>query len=270
MSNTNGHRWSKFWWHDWDTDRGLRSCSFGAQGLWMRLLCVMHDADPVGYLVVNGRPPSLRQIVDMCGGTAQEVAKLMRELESNGVFSRAMPGKVIYNRRMVRDSALSEAGRQWGKQGGNPILTGKKPKTRPKRDKGGLNPPPYPGGITDEVNHPGYPGALTEGVGPTLKLEADTDSEVESKKEEVSNIIPLKEESLSRARARETDAPSSDPKIASLLRGLGRELRNFELAPGRKPRLDKWDQAKLMQARPGAKCLSPDELALARKQARRA
>lgn len=211
MSNANGHRWSKFWWHDWDTDKGLRSCSFAAQGLWMRLLCVMHDADPVGHLVVNGRAPSIRQIVDMCGGTAREVTKLMHELEANGVFSRTTVGNIIYNRRMVKDAALSDAGRHWGKRGGNPILTKTEPKNRPKEEGKGVNPPTYPGAITEGVNHPGYPGALTEGVGQTLilqKLEADSEVESKKEREEVTKSSCL----LSfPSPARESEPPESMP-----------------------------------------------------------
>lgn len=108
---SNGHRWSKFWWQDWQNDPALRMCSLAAQGLWMRLLCVMHEAEPVGLLLVNGRQPSIRQVAALAAAPEKEVALLMQELEEAGVFSRADDG-TIYSRRMVRDAEASEAGRE--------------------------------------------------------------------------------------------------------------------------------------------------------------
>ena len=49
--------WSKFEWQKWEAEPTLKLCSLGAQGLWMRLLCVMAQED--GYLLVNGRAPSV-------------------------------------------------------------------------------------------------------------------------------------------------------------------------------------------------------------------
>ena len=131
MSNGNGHRWSKFWWCDWQNDAALRMCSLGAQGYWMRALCLMHEADPVGHLTVNGRVPTTRQLAAITGANEKEVTLYTHELEENGVFSR-LPDGTIYCRRMVRDAASSDEGRKWGKKGGNPTLN-------PKR--GGLTPP---------------------------------------------------------------------------------------------------------------------------------
>lgn len=111
MSNGNGHRWSKFWWQDWMRDEGLRSCGFAAQGLWMRMLCIAHEAEPCGHVLINGKPPSLKKLASMGSTTEKEVAKLLAELEHEGVFSRTEEG-TIYSRRMVRDSAASDAGRE--------------------------------------------------------------------------------------------------------------------------------------------------------------
>ena len=51
-----GTIWTKFFWQDWAADPALRMCSFAAQGLWMRVLCLAAEADPIGYVVVNGKP----------------------------------------------------------------------------------------------------------------------------------------------------------------------------------------------------------------------
>jgi hypothetical protein len=109
MSNGNGHRWSKFWWQDWRNDPALRMCGLAARGLWIELLGIMHEAD--GYLLVNGRQPLMRQIAAMVGAGEKEVTALLHELGQAGVFSRGDDG-TIYSRRMVKDAAASEAGRE--------------------------------------------------------------------------------------------------------------------------------------------------------------
>ena len=48
--------WFKFYPSDWRADQALRSCSVAARGLWIECMCIMHEADPYGHLVVNGRP----------------------------------------------------------------------------------------------------------------------------------------------------------------------------------------------------------------------
>lgn len=111
MSNGNGHRWSKFWWRDHQGDAALRMCSLAARGFWMELLCLAHEAIPAGHVLVNGKPPSVAQIAAIAGTTPYIAQKLIAELESAGVFSRTVDG-VIFCRRMIRDAAASEQGRE--------------------------------------------------------------------------------------------------------------------------------------------------------------
>jgi hypothetical protein len=111
MSNGNGHRWSKFWWRDHQGDAALRACSLAARGYWMELLCIAHEADKVGHVLVNGRAPTGRQLAAIAGCTEREGKKLEAELEQAGVFSR-LPDGTIYSRRMVKDGEAAEAGRE--------------------------------------------------------------------------------------------------------------------------------------------------------------
>ena len=131
-----GLRWSKFWWQDYDQDPALRMCSLAAQGLWMRMLCLMHQGRPYGHLLVNGNAPNPKQLAAIVGASSAEVTKLIAELEQAGVFSRN-PSGVAFNRRMVRDNQQREIGRSHGKRGGNPALKG-------KRKGEGLTPPNKP------------------------------------------------------------------------------------------------------------------------------
>lgn len=148
------NRWMKFWPSDWQSDPALRMCSLAARGLWIEAICLAHAAEPYGHVLINGKPVTTRQFAVLVGSTPKEIEALLSELEEAGVFSRT-PDGAIYSRRMVRDKAASEAGRENGKAGGNPTLRGKR--------TGGDNRQPKEGGLT-----------------PPLKLEAEAEAEAEA------------------------------------------------------------------------------------------
>jgi hypothetical protein len=122
-----GLPWGKFFWKDWLTDPALSVCSLAAQGLWMRMLCIMSMSNPPGHLTL---PPTRRaeseakQVARMCHADARQVRALLDELETRGVFDRD-PGGIIVSRRMIRDANLSETGRSaatkgWANRKGQP------------------------------------------------------------------------------------------------------------------------------------------------------
>ena len=114
--------WMKFYPSDWRADPALRMCSIGARGLWMEMLCIMHEADPYGSLRINGKPVSDRQMAGLAGASPAEVDPWLVELEEAGVFSRDDDGAIV-SRRMMRDKAKAEADKDNGRRGGNPKLT---------------------------------------------------------------------------------------------------------------------------------------------------
>lgn len=113
--------WMKFYPSDWRADPALRMCSVGARGLWMEMLCVMHEATPRGSLVVNGRSVNERQLAGLAGCSVDDVASMLSELEDAGVFSREEDG-TIFSRRMRRDDEKSERDKANGKAGGHPDI----------------------------------------------------------------------------------------------------------------------------------------------------
>lgn len=131
--------WLKFYPADWRADPALRMCSIAARGLWMEMLCLMHEADPVGSLLINGKPVSSRQLAALSGLPLKEAEALIGELEESGVFSRDDDG-TIFSRRMRRDVAKSAQAKAFGSNGGNPKLKG---------DGGGKDNPTHnpPGGL---------------------------------------------------------------------------------------------------------------------------
>lgn len=114
--------WLKFYPSDWSGDRKLHMCSIGARGLWVEMMCVMHEAEPYGHLVTDGKPVTNRQIASLAGVPLAECGRYMMELESAGVYSRTDTG-TIFSRRMVRDKAKAEQDHKNGKGGGNPQIT---------------------------------------------------------------------------------------------------------------------------------------------------
>jgi hypothetical protein len=126
-----GMPWSKFWWKDYNNDAALRRCSLEAEGLWMRLLCVMAEAEPYGYLLVEGTVPDNGEIARIVGRglTERRVAKLMGELLLRRVYSLDDRG-IPFCRRMVREAKNRADAKIYGARGGNPAL--KKGANRPR------------------------------------------------------------------------------------------------------------------------------------------
>lgn len=133
MSNGNGHHWSKFFWRDWSADKALHPCSLAAKGFWIEMLCIMHEGCPVGHLTLGGKPATLRQMAANACCTEKEAAKYVAELEDAGVLSRTENG-TIYCRRMVKDAAASEAGREHIKKRWNGHPPNRGPNRGPIRD----------------------------------------------------------------------------------------------------------------------------------------
>jgi hypothetical protein len=144
MSSTEKRQpWIKWFMSDWRSDPPLRMCSLAARGLWMDLLAIAHEAEPYGHILVNGKPPGVADIARVAGASANDVKRLLTELETAGVFSRTPEG-VIFSRRMVRDKEKAAYDQANGKRGGNPKL---KPDGEPPNKPPG-KPPSQTGGLS--------------------------------------------------------------------------------------------------------------------------
>lgn len=106
-----------FFWSDWQSDPKLRACSFAAQGVWMRILCIMADSEEKGCLLINGIKPTIEELCDVIGKTPEMVGPLVDELGKWGVYSVDRRG-VIYSRKMIKARKKVEASRKGGKKGG--------------------------------------------------------------------------------------------------------------------------------------------------------
>ena len=86
----------------WLSDEKLRSCSVGARGLWMDLLCLMWKNEEPGFLQLNGQAQTPAQIARATGMSEAEVMVLLGELEGAGVPSRDSRG-ILFSRRIRKD-----------------------------------------------------------------------------------------------------------------------------------------------------------------------
>jgi hypothetical protein len=111
----------KFYPTDWRADPALKICSIGARGLWIEMLCIMHEAVPRGDLLIKGRSVEPEVLARLVGADLDTVNGYLKELEEMSVFSRRKSG-VIYSRRMVSDEIRSQKASENGKTGGNPKL----------------------------------------------------------------------------------------------------------------------------------------------------
>lgn len=176
-----------FQWYpsDWMSAPELRACSVAARGLWIDMICMMHEGDPYGHLTLNGKvvlPGILARIV---GATIDEVSAWLSELEEMGVFSRTEEG-VIYSRRMVQDEEVRLKRAEGGfKALQNPNVP------QPKMPEG------IPSKDTLEDNQQGIPPRLSIAPSPSSSSSSSSSEK--------------KEEEASRAPAR--SASSRKPKL---------------------------------------------------------
>jgi hypothetical protein len=94
----------QFYPGDWLRD-SVAGCSLAAQGLWLRMMFLMHDSPRYGYLCnSDGSPIPPGSVALRCGCTLEQYETLLHELDSVDVPSRTTEG-TIFSRRMVRDAA---------------------------------------------------------------------------------------------------------------------------------------------------------------------
>ena len=111
----------QFYPADWLRDTALRSCSMGARGLWIDMICFMHEGNPYGHLKVGNKVILSPNLASMVGATLKDVIDWLEELYEAGVYELGEGGE-IYSKRMVRDEILRNKRAEGGKLGGNPAL----------------------------------------------------------------------------------------------------------------------------------------------------
>jgi len=109
----------QFYPNDWDSDPALRCCSMAAQGLWLRMMCIMHNATPYGYLKIGENIVDRRILARNVGEDMGDITAWWDEIITFGVASVDENG-CLYSRRMIRDEDIRQKRANCGKLGGRP------------------------------------------------------------------------------------------------------------------------------------------------------
>lgn len=121
----------QFYPADWRKDPGVQALSRHDRSVWFDILCIMHESDERGVLLLAGRPMPDAALGAILGLDNQTLNQTLTTLLTYGVASRREGDGAIYSRRMVRDEKLCQTRREAGKKGGNPDLVNQKPKQKP-------------------------------------------------------------------------------------------------------------------------------------------
>lgn len=107
---------------DWRKDLGVQSLGFYERGIWIEILCLLHESEQRGKLMLNGQPMSDDVLARLLGLDKQILTKALTSLLTSGVASRDEETGALVNRRMIRDEEIRKARAKCGKMGGNPRL----------------------------------------------------------------------------------------------------------------------------------------------------
>lgn len=109
---------------DWLKDPLVRRCTHEEKGVYIDMLCLMHECEERGVLATAGTAWSDEEIARAIGGDHQRTLTCVVSLVVKGVVSRNSSG-AIYSRRMVRDEQKRKLCSEAGKRGGgNPTFKG--------------------------------------------------------------------------------------------------------------------------------------------------
>jgi uncharacterized phage protein (TIGR02220 family) len=112
----------QFYPGDWRKDPGVQSLTYQDRGVWFEILCMMHESEQRGRLLLNGSALPDDALARLLGLDRQVLSNTLSTLLARGVASRDPATGALLNRRMVRDEEIRKIRRKCGKLGGNPKL----------------------------------------------------------------------------------------------------------------------------------------------------
>lgn len=122
----------QFYVGDWRKDLGVQSLTFKDRGIWFEMLCLMHESEDRGKLVLKGKAITDDHIARILGLDNQIFKDTLTSLLESGVAVRDPDSGAIMSKRMVKDENIRKVRKECGKQGGNPNLVNQKPTTKVK------------------------------------------------------------------------------------------------------------------------------------------
>jgi hypothetical protein len=123
----------QFYPGDWRKDPGVQALDFHDRGVWLEIICLMHESEERGKLMLNGAPMPEEALARLLGLDKQNLTNVLTTLLTYGVASRCEKSGALMCRRMVRDENIRKIRTEAGKKGGNPALVNQKPTTEVKQ-----------------------------------------------------------------------------------------------------------------------------------------
>jgi uncharacterized phage protein (TIGR02220 family) len=123
----------QFYPADWRKDLAVQSLGYHDRGVWLEMLCLMHESSERGVLLLNETPMADVVAARILGLDIQTFKQTLGTLLSHGVARRRESDGAIFNKRMVSDERLCDIRRKAGKKGGNPALLKQNRTTRDKQ-----------------------------------------------------------------------------------------------------------------------------------------
>lgn len=124
----------QFYPSDWRSDTGVQSLSFHERGIWFEMICLMHESEDRGKLMLNGKAMPDDTLSRVLGLHKQTLDKALSSIFKYGVASRCEKTGAIMSRRMVADENLRYIRQQNGLKGGNPFLLNQKVNQAPNQN----------------------------------------------------------------------------------------------------------------------------------------
>lgn len=161
----------QFYPADWRKDPGVQALNRHDRSVWFDMLCIMHESDERGVLLLAGRPIPEDALARMLNLDNQTFNQTLTNILTYGVASRREGDEAIYCRRMVKDESLCQLRREAGKKGGNPNLVNQKPKQKPTT---GDNQKPTPSSSTSSSTSSSEDEGQSSAAGKPEPLKAST------------------------------------------------------------------------------------------------
>lgn len=125
---------------DYMTDEKLNMCSWKTQGIYIKIMCVLHKQEVYGKILFKQNSKQNKSTVEYYASILvrqipcqmEDMVEALNELLENGVM--IMNESCIYQKRMVRDGETSEARSKAGKKGGGNPLFKQNNKQTPKQN----------------------------------------------------------------------------------------------------------------------------------------
>jgi hypothetical protein len=117
----------QFYPGDWRKDPAVQSLSYNDRGVWFEILCLMHESEQRGKLLLNGKKMPDDALARLLGLDKQILNRTLTTLLRFGVASLCPLTGALMNRRMIRDEEIRKIRTECGKRGGNPTLLNQNP-----------------------------------------------------------------------------------------------------------------------------------------------